>query len=199
MLLISAPHKQIMPIPHNFFSGLQYQKIYLFVMKKVLLSLLAAAMLSACSQPSAEEQLIASYEQTIGDSKVDLNLEVLSIEKVGEVTAADSLKEYKEYLDFKTKEKLESFERVKSLYEPKEWETAVNRYKTDYAGTFLEPVYKKVQHWDSLGNQKIGDLYQATYKINNPLLNGAEQELTKQYLIAPDKSEILARLNLEKE
>ncbi len=166
-------------------------------MKKVILLSLLAGFVASCGS-SPEEKVIADYEQTIDNSKIDLKFKAQEIKLLGQVTAVDSFSYYKAYLDKKSAEKISSLEESKGLYHNKKdidrLNAAIKLYQTDYADTFLEPVYKKVKHYETLGNQKIGDIYQCRYKINNPFLGGVEQELTKQYLIDEAKTKILAKL-----
>jgi hypothetical protein len=166
-------------------------------MKKLLLLTFALGALIGCSS-SPEESLISDYEQTLDGTKIDLKFEALETKLVGQVMATDSLAIYKEYLEKKSAEKIEYLEKWKARETDPEAiadrEAAIQLYKTNYAGTFLEPVYKKVQEFEQMGEAKIGDIYECKYKINNPILGGVEQELTKKYLISQDKSKILARV-----
>ena len=167
-------------------------------MKKLVLFVSVILFATACAK-SPEEQLISDYEQQIDGNKIDLNLQIVEIKPVGEVTAQDSLSEYKAYLEMKSSEKIESLERSKNIYsEQKDFDRidkAIKLYQTDYKDTFLEPVYLKVQELEKLGEHKYGDIYQATYTINNPMLNGVEQEVTNKYLINTSKTEILAKVD----
>jgi len=57
---------------------------------------------------SKEEQLISDYAQTLGDAKMDLNFKMISLEKIKDITAKDSLSIFTEYFNVKKAEKIES-------------------------------------------------------------------------------------------
>jgi hypothetical protein len=161
-------------------------------MKKLLLIVLAAGIFVSCSKPSQEEVLIASFEQTLGNTKIDLQFEALETKHIGQIMAADSLKFYKDYLDQKAAEKRQWFKDFRK--DDPELEQWIERYSTDFAGTFLEPTYWKVKEFEELSDAKIADIYECRYKIKNPVLNNMEQEITSKYLISPDKSKIIKQL-----
>jgi len=71
------------------------------------LYLLILAVLFVSCEKSQEEKLIANYEQTIGDAKMDLNFNLKNLEKVRDITAQDSLDILKPTFEKNKKERLE--------------------------------------------------------------------------------------------
>lgn len=164
-------------------------------MKKTLLVLVSAVFLCACGL-SAEEKLVSDYEQQLGDTKVDLNLKVKESTFIGETFYSDSIPKLAEYIDFKVNEKIESLTRMYDMLDKmEELPGMVDLYKGDKKGTFLEKPYKRLLFYQENDSEKIGDVWQMTYSIENPLLGGTEQELTKKYLISPDKSKIITTIS----
>jgi hypothetical protein len=77
-------------------------------------------------KPNPTEQAILDYSQTLGNSKLDLKMKILSIEKVGEMIASDSAKLVKEsfYSGLSDEDKKISIDTilVKADYNIKGWE-----------------------------------------------------------------------------
>jgi hypothetical protein len=162
-------------------------------MKKVILAIVCLGFLYSCGM-SKEEQLVSDYEQLIEGTKIDLNLKVKESKLIGETFYADSIAELSEYIDFKVNEKIEQLGRI---YQdsPDELESFVKLYRGDKKETFLEAPYKKLLFYQENPSKKIGEVWQMTYTINNPLLGGVEQELTKKYLINPEKTKIISTIS----
>lgn len=83
--------------------------------KLFIISLSVATFLASCSN-SKEKNLIADYEQTIEDTKIDLNLKVISIEKKGDVFAKDSLEILKDYFEKEKQKKITFIEETIQEY-----------------------------------------------------------------------------------
>ena len=67
-------------------------------------------------------------------------------------------------------------------------------YKTDCKGTYLETIKSMIDKWQSDTAQLLGWRVKASYQITNPLLN-VEQQLTKEYLLNPDKTKVIASIS----
>jgi hypothetical protein len=83
--------------------------------KLFIISLSVATFLASCSN-SKEKNLIADFEQTIEDTKIDLNLKVISIEKKGDVFAKDSLEILKDYFEKEKQKKITFIEETIQEY-----------------------------------------------------------------------------------
>lgn len=83
-------------------------------MKKtyILIPLMTIALITLSCQKSKEEKLIADYKQTFAGTKLDLNFEIRSLDKVSEITAKDSAvilrKTFEEKKNIKLKQLSES-------------------------------------------------------------------------------------------
>jgi hypothetical protein len=162
-------------------------------MKRLLILLLDSTAYSC--EMSPEEKLISDHEQTIGNSKIDLNLRFVSLEKFKDVYYKDSISEVQEYIDFESKEKIESLKDTDWLKEdPDQLDSLINIYSNTYAGTYLETAYLKLQALNQKSDQKAGEIWKAVYKIDNPLMGGVEQELTNTYVFDPDQKSIIRKL-----
>ena len=163
-------------------------------MKKIVLAMAIFALVACKPDPVAE--LVADYEQTVFDSKVDLSFKLIESNKLRDILVSDSLPEYRQYLDTKTFEKIEQIEGMYA--DPKDSTRRVQMielYRTDYKGTFLEPYYLQIKEWETMGEStKLGELWEVKYSIKNPMLNNAEQELTNRYVISPDQTFIIQKV-----
>lgn len=186
--------------------------------------ILSIIIYTGCTDPVTSEvsKVVSDHEQTMGNSKIDLNLKVQSVEFVKDYYAKDSLEIIEKYLKEKKEEKLISlnqqldegisdsadlvekinsakFESVKKIYKDgleKRTEylqltrKAINSYNTNFEGTILESTYKNIQALKENPEEKLYTIYKVTYKINNPMLNNVEQEITKYYLIEGDPNNV---------
>ena len=75
---------------------------------KLICSFLTGLFFTSCTDPVVDNitQVVSEYEQNIGNSKIDLNLKVLSVELVEDYFAKDSLAILKDYLNEKKETKL---------------------------------------------------------------------------------------------
>jgi hypothetical protein len=78
-------------------------------MKNFVIILVSLLIFTSCAK-SKEEQLIADYVQTLGDTKLDLKFKIIEIEKTLEVSASDSLEILNNYFISKRDEKILQFE-----------------------------------------------------------------------------------------
>lgn len=112
---------------------------------------------------SKEEQLIADYAQTLQNTKIDLNFKMISLEKLEDITAKDSLTALKEYFKEKRDKKILGFSIKKETYKglletaknnleetPKNHESTVKMYQghiEEYTKE-LENVDKSIALYD---------------------------------------------------
>lgn len=75
---------------------------------QLLFSFLVALLLTSCTDPvfKSVSHVVSEYEQTLDNSKIDLNLKVLSVDFVKDYFANDSLAILKTYLNEKRESKL---------------------------------------------------------------------------------------------
>lgn len=92
-------------------------------MKKLLLIGLSITIFS-CGK-SKEEELIASHVQKIGETKTDLSFKMISLDKVKDITAKDSLEILQSHFNEKKTGKLEELRGNVELYEE-----YIKKYKT---------------------------------------------------------------------
>ena len=146
-------------------------------MKKLVLILIT---LSSCSSPSDRDLLIINYEQTFSEGvKTDLNMRIIYSEDIGFITGQDSLdyyhqKELERYSGWKDP----SLDGVISELKKRNFNDRIEVLKI-YYDRREEILAKKVKYF---------------YKINNPMLSGVEQEITKIYIFATDETKILKTL-----
>ena len=120
------------------------------------------------------------HEQNMGEGvKVDLNMKIISSEDMGFITGQDSLdyyhqKELKRYSSWKDP----SVDGVISELKKRNFDGRIEALKI-YYDRREEILGKKVKY---------------IYKINNPILSGVEQEITKVYIFSVDESKILTTL-----
>lgn len=60
-----------------------------------------------------------------------------------------------------------------------------------------KPIKAKYDHYKEMGDKVLGQVYEATYTIKNPMLNNAKQTITKQYLFSVDETQILGTIPME--
>lgn len=180
-------------------------------MKNVLI-LFALLLFVSCTDKKKE--LIADYEQTVGDTKTDLKLKVKSLVKVKEITGLDSLKfQYKKVNDGKYKEAIEELileaeTTIKQTQHKRDSVANAMLNEPDYLRNYTEDYIEKLDEYlaiysDLLNEVKhhrtylerkdktIANIWECTFTIVNPMLNNVKQEITKQYLFNADNSEII--------
>lgn len=179
---------------------------------KNLTILIGLFILVSCS-PSKEELLISDFEQTIGNTKTNLNLKFNKLEFIKNITWKDSLDFYIEYFEKKRDEKIneleESIQMNKNIlntitiepikiFKSKEFEienkkkqSQIDLYKSDCKGTFLEEVYSIINTPNLNRDSILSKVYDVVYTIKNPMLNNVEQTISKTYYLNSDLTKIL--------
>ena len=98
-------------------------------MKKTLITNSSLLLISLCfisCSNSKEKKLITDYVQTMGDTKIELNVNILDFEKESEIKAIDSLNILKPYLETEKNEKISEFKvKIESANE------RINEYNKD--------------------------------------------------------------------
>ena len=177
--------------------------------------------LASCGA-SIEETAISNFVQTSGNVKTDMDFSLKKIELKENVYGNDSLRYYlklnkygwakdltakrliDEYIDVIEKEK-----KFISEYDSK-IDSIDNVVNQDQFGYQLKAFYlksiislEKDMREDSLVLSKLSRLYtdsasvickkyEAVYSIKNPMLNNAEQEITKTFFLTPDGGKVIA-------
>lgn len=163
-------------------------------MKKLIVLSIASITFSCGMSP--EEKLISDYEQTIENTKIDLNLKIKSINKLDDIHYSDSIPDLKDYLEKEVSKKIEYFnERAELGLDTTGNSKWIKIYQTTAEGTFLESTVQKIKELESKSDQLAGEIWEATYLINNPILGGVEQEVYNIYVLSPDKTKILRKIS----
>lgn len=179
-------------------------------MKKILILIMAASMLACSSDPV--EKLVADYEQTIFDSKLDLSFEMLEINLLREHTVEDSLAIYLELYDEMKKDRIDHLEamieQMREQIATSEFPEVVESFtkRTEEFQAELERLNngveqtasmayldKEMNRLKSLSQPLYGYIYECRYSILNPLLD-VKQEITNTYLIDPEKTRIIKKI-----
>lgn len=187
-------------------------------MKKIYLLLLAAAVFASCS--NKVENAIKDYEQTIGSTKIDLSMSIKKLNKVKEYTGADSaqviadaskisvdsiplkVEQYKKHVA-ESKEKYQLYkdsaqmERNKvrpESYMIMYYENVADIYEPDDNEDAIMAAMEQALYYYNNPEKVLGNLWDCTYTIKNPLLD-MKQEISKQYLFNADDTEILATID----
>ena len=177
-------------------------------MKKTIY-LFVSLVFFSCSM-SKEELLISEYEQTLENTKTDLNLKFKKLEFVKNITWKDSLSLLKKYFDKSRKERIKYEEneiielnkkiknRIKygssySIYEEiiKVKQKHIESFKGDCKGTYLEKTYLKIHNSNLNSDSILSKEYDVIYTIQNPLLNNVKQTIFKKYYLNSDLTKIL--------
>lgn len=180
-------------------------------MKKILPLLLFALLFVSCQ--NKYEKAIADFEQTIGDTKTDLNFKVIEIKEIKRMTVADSI-EYckkegaimvenaKKELDLAIKDYKEDSAYIKNLF-PNTLDEDVARSsrnrmnlakdKHDYALGFEAYWKKRYENRDP--SEVLIAVVECKYSINNPFLNNAKQELTRTYAMSANGDVCYGRID----
>lgn len=154
--------------------------------------------------------LISDYEQTIGNTKTDLSLDIQELKNVGYVLNRDSMRFYGDKIE-SLKSTLCKVLKVDSV-KTKDMESIVdsmrkhysdlNDKNLDYASLDSFIIWNRRSSFlmrNSIYYNKFSfkrdsvyvNKWLCTYSIKNPLLNNAKQTITKTYFIYSDESGIL--------
>ncbi len=79
-------------------------------------------------------------------------------------------------------EEKESKERTKEI---------INTYETDCKGTFLEPIYNRINQYEQTPDKILATEYKVNYSIENPMLNNEKQEFDKIFIINGERTKVL--------
>lgn len=110
-------------------------------MKKILF-ILTALTLASCGQ-SKEEKLISDYVQTFGDSKIDANFKMKSLEKQNDITAKDSLVILKSYFEEKKNDKISQFQETIDYNKERLEEKTKDLAESNPSFTSINELYQK--------------------------------------------------------
>jgi len=188
--------------------------IKITTMKQLVFLLLVVA-IAAC-KPDPVSQLVADYEQTLFDTKVDFGFKMKEQKLIKEHTAQDSILIYEELksdarqdridnleefiTDMQSEIQTSEFPEVVEAYKVKveEYRAEIDDYKSGAQENYLmKALQKEIDRLKQIENPLFGYIYECTYTVKNPFLNNATQEITNQYLINPDKTLILKKIDKE--
>lgn len=152
--------------------------------------LIGLFILISCSQ-SKEELLISDYEQTIGNTKTNLNLKFNKFEFIKDITWKDSLELLTVYFKEKKEKKIEQFEILKNsdIDDLESYKVYLKKEKYNSNKVMLKEYIdereKSIQGYNESIELYNGDckgtfLEDVYSKINNPNLNG-DSILSKVY------------------
>ena len=68
---------------------------------------------------------------------------------------------------------------------------ALQRYLTDYRGTFLERDYRLLKDYENRGEELLAHRYRCSVTMQNPLLSKVKREVTQIFVLSPDKMEVI--------
>lgn len=175
-------------------------------MKKLIIYLFSVLFLMSCTDK--KKQLISDYEQTIGQTKTDLNFKVNSLEFVKSITAEDSLNVLLKDVCPLNKDSINQkisfsntyvtkFEDLIKKFSELQYDEFNNRQIELYKQYIAQLNYIKEKCTSSLkfiDNPKkiICNKWKCSYSIKNPFLNGVEQTITKYYLFNPENDKIIS-------
>ena len=190
-------------------------------MKKLIIFGLGLFLLS-CTSKQGEE--IGRFEQTSGDTFTDLSFKVIKLKKVKTITANDSLdfyfrntnktynldslesdlKKNTDYLDDmqnKYTAYIDSFNVENEKSKPNIGALDYYREMADIANpaNYLEitndiAILNQSKVYFAKPDSILGNLWECTYSIKNPLMDDAKQELTDQYIFSPDNQMLISKV-----
>lgn len=146
--------------------------------------------LISCS-PSKEELLIFDYEQTIGNTKTDLNLKFVKLEFVKDITSRDSLEFLRNYFNEKKTNKIKEFEyditrdSLNNVINKLMVETMIDKHtKEIYQGNVdrMEEDIKRYREWIDIYNGDCkGTFLEEIYIKINKFEKNLDSILSKEY------------------
>ncbi len=187
-------------------------------MKQLLFTCLSCLLLISCD--SKQGKAIKDYEQTVGNTKLDLSISIKSLTLIKEFTGIDSLKLFTEEIYDgttdsliselnKTKNYIDEFLSLRDIYKDSlDMELSKLKPRYEYVSYYQGlydlynnedrisshkksiPIYEKAIYYSNNRDKILGNIWKCTYKIKNPILN-ITQEITKEYFFSPDNSTIL--------
>lgn len=171
-------------------------------MKKILLGallLLSTTFIISCN--NKKEKLVSDFEQTLFNSKIDLNLNVLKINDYQPIYAKDSLHYFDSIFKNKYKSKnitsnVDSFIKFtndcinfRKTNPNFSFETSINDYYLFLKE--LNTIKKGYSLYSNDSNRILNERFEATYSITNPFLNNAKQTITRIYILSKDNNNII--------
>lgn len=174
----------------------------------LFLSFIAIILFTSCS--SKYEKCISNYEQTLGNTKIDLKFKAKYIKEIQGVTVSDSLGILKKILKYKQ----DSFNDEYNKFIHKMEEQLNPKFKDSYnigkaaielakhnidviksGGGPLKNLSERIKEYEGRDSSElIGRIVECQYSIHNPVLN-VRQEITNKYLISPNGENVLGKLN----
>lgn len=157
--------------------------------------ILIIAFTMACTDPIKKEvsKVVSEHEQTIGNSKIDLNLNIKSVEKANDFFAKDSLEILSKYLNEKKEEKLKNLnESLKSSIEDsariankinkEKYEILKDGYKKDLE--FRIELIEQSREFITLYNTDFkGTFLESTYKSIKKYEQKPDEKLYSTYKV----------------
>lgn len=170
------------------------------------LILLFIICIAVSCKPTGIEKLISDYEQTMGNTKIDLNLKINKLEKTGEITASDSAKliinELTETVDPNRISIIEKMKFKNELERSNKWiEVMDSMFRNGIGWEDWMKIKSKIIQLQKLEATYITQdpkaalayNYKCTYTIKNPILNGIKQEITNTYIVNKSLTAIIKK------
>lgn len=125
--------------------------------------------LAACS-PDPVEQAIINYEENTETGRLLLDVDVMSYQEVGKVTAQDSARVIREVLEGKAQSAL-------VLFGPKSGQTFEDEFK---GASVLHAYYLKMKDYESRPGDVLATIYRASIEKDVPG-TGNRAQITRKY------------------
>lgn len=116
-----------------------------------------ASMWIGCSK-SPKEKAVLDYVQTIGNSKIDMSAAVVDLRKERDMYGVDSL--------------IVVMAEIQAIDDP--------------GSDRREELLKRVENYTDSRSQMIGEFWFCTYRLKNPLMNNAKQEVSTYFMFQGD-------------
>ena len=176
----------------------------------LIITIAALANLCSCTpEPSAEEKAIAAYTQTLDkNTRIDLGFKMLKAENVGTITSRDSIQYYLKQLGVNdTTNPKGMLDTLKLRFKERQTIIDENKGKIETMNMTTLNLYEKlvkehpvffmsikglerhVENPDKVLAEKI----RCEYQIKNPMLNNAEQTLTRVFYFDPYSKTVIGQ------
>jgi hypothetical protein len=163
-------------------------------MKKLITLIFITALLAGCSKPASKEELaIKAYAQTLSkDTKMDLDFKLIELKDMGEVKAQDSLTYFR--ARYKKGNLIAFADTIKSRLDQRnkiiadaESKGSMRRSTKEYIEKLKADIpeittgLKLLEKYLTDSTRVLYKKIQCHYTIKNPMLNNAQQEITRVY------------------
>ena len=193
-------------------------QLILVIMRTSIFYILISILIISCST-DPREAVIADYVQIIDGTKTNMDFKLLKFISTDTIKGADSAKYYQDQYDKKLRIlkgvidlSVGSIKRAQDEYD--KYQSYSATYRSVYKSMLEDAKESRIKRINELENfpssnskllevidryegvseKTLGFIAKCTYRINNPLLNSVEQEITKTFVFSADNSSILSTL-----